>query len=136
MIGAIVGDIVGSVYEWNNIKTEEFPLFQDKCFFTDDTVMTIAIAEALMNGGKRDDFIDAMKKYGRMYPKAGYGGRFWDWLFSNNRESYYSWATAPPCGRRRWAGGLTVWRKHKDFPSRILTGFMIPSKGFIGRRIS
>ena len=91
MIGAIVGDIVGSVYEWNNIKTEEFPLFQDKCFFTDDTVMTIAIAEALMNGGKRDDFIDAMKKYGRMYPDAGYGGRFGAWLFSDSREPYHSW---------------------------------------------
>lgn len=91
MIGAIVGDIVGSVYEWNNIKTKEFPLFQDKCFFTDDTVMTLAIAEGLINGGEKDAFIDAMKKYGRMYPNAGYGGRFGSWLFSNNRESYYSW---------------------------------------------
>lgn len=91
MIGAIVGDIVGSVYEWNNIKTKGFPLFQDKCFFTDDTVMTIAVAEGLMNGGTKDDFIDAMKKYGRMYPDAGYGGRFWDWLFSGNREPYNSW---------------------------------------------
>lgn len=91
MIGAIVGDIVGSVYEWNNIKTKEFPLFQDKCFFTDDTVMTIALVEALMNGGKKDDFIDAMKKYGRMYPDAGYGGRFGSWLFSDGREPYQSW---------------------------------------------
>lgn len=52
MIGAIVGDIVGSVYEWHNIKTKEFPLFQDRCFFTDDTVMTIAVAEGLMRGGR------------------------------------------------------------------------------------
>lgn len=66
MIGAIVGDIVGSVYEWNNIKTKEFPLFQERCRFTDDTVMTVAVAEALMNGGERDDFIDAMhnQRYG------------------------------------------------------------------------
>lgn len=91
MIGAIVGDIVGSVYEWNNIKTKEFPLFQDKCFFTDDTVMIVAVAEALMNGGEKDDFIDAMKKYGRMYPDAGYGGRFGAWLFSDSREPYHSW---------------------------------------------
>lgn len=91
MIGAVIGDIVGSVYEWNNIKTKEFPLFQDKCFFTDDTVMTIAVAEGLMNGGTKDDFIDAMKKYGRMYPGAGYGGRFGSWLFSENREPYHSW---------------------------------------------
>ena len=91
MIGAIIGDIAGSVYEWNNIKTKEFPFFQDKCFFTDDTVMTVAVAEGLLNGGTKDDFIDAMKKYGRMYPGAGYGGRFGSWLFSEDREPYYSW---------------------------------------------
>jgi ADP-ribosylglycohydrolase len=90
MIGAIIGDIVGSVYEWHNIKTKDFPLFREDCFFTDDTVMTIAVAEGLMNGGKRDDFIDAMKKYGRMYPNAGYGGHFSVWLQSDNREPYYS----------------------------------------------
>lgn len=90
MIGAVIGDIVGSVYEWNNIKTKEFPLFQDKCFFTDDTVMTIAVAEGLMNGGEKDDFIDAMKKYGRMYPDAGYGGRFGSWLLTDSREPYHS----------------------------------------------
>ncbi len=76
MLGAIIGDIVGSVYEWHNIKTKEFPLFRDDCFFTDDTVMTCAVAEAVMNGGERDHFIDAMKKYGRMYPDAGYGSWF------------------------------------------------------------
>lgn len=91
MIGAVIGDIVGSVYEWNNIKTKEFPLFQDKCFFTDDTVMTIAVAEGLMNGGEKDDFIDAMKKYGRMYPDAGYGRRFGSWLLTDSREPYHSW---------------------------------------------
>ncbi len=91
MIGAIIGDIAGSVYEWNNIKTKDFPFFQERCFFTDDTVMTIAVAEALMNGGEKDDFIDAMKKYGGMYPDAGYGGRFGAWLFSDSREPYHSW---------------------------------------------
>ncbi len=91
MMGAIVGDIVGSVYEWHNTKTKDFPLFRDDCFFTDDTVMTCAVAEAVMNGGERDDFIDAMKKYGRMYPDAGYGGRFGSWIFSDNREPYNSY---------------------------------------------
>lgn len=91
MMGAIIGDIVGSVYEWHNIKIKEFPLFRDDCFFTDDTVMTIAVAEALMNGGERDDFIDTMKKYGRMYPNAGYGGQFGAWLFFDSREPYHSW---------------------------------------------
>lgn len=65
MLGAIIGDIVGSVYEWDNIKKKEFPLFRRDCFFTDDSVMTCAVAEAIMRGGKRQDFIDAMKRYGR-----------------------------------------------------------------------
>lgn len=103
MLGAIVGDIVGSVYEWNNIKTKEFPLFRDDCFFTDDTVMTCAVAEAVMNGGERDDFIDAMKKYGKMYPDAGYGGHFGMWLNSDDREPYNSFGNGSamrvaPCG--------------------------------------
>ncbi len=103
MLGAIVGDIVGSVYEWNNIKTKDFPLFRDDCFFTDDTVMTCAVAEAIMNGGERDDFIDAMKKYGKMYPDAGYGGHFSVWLNSDDREPYNSFGNGSamrvaPCG--------------------------------------
>lgn len=67
MLGAIIGDIVGSIYERHSIKTKEFPLFGSYCRFTDDTVMTCAVAEGIMNGGKREDFADAMKKYGRMY---------------------------------------------------------------------
>ena len=55
MFGAIVGDIIGSVYEWNNIKTKEFPLFRDDCHSTDDTVMTCAVAEGIMNGGSADE---------------------------------------------------------------------------------
>ena len=50
MLGAIIGDIVGSVYEWNNIKTKDFPLFREDCFFTDDTVMAVAVADAIMQG--------------------------------------------------------------------------------------
>jgi len=105
MMGAIIGDIVGSVYEWHNIKTKEFPLFREDCFFTDDTVMTVAVAEGILNGGTADDFIDAMKKYGRMYPNAGYGGRFGAWLFSDSREPYNSFGNGSamrvsPCG---WA---------------------------------
>lgn len=91
MIGAIIGDIVGSVYEWDNIKTKGFPLFRQDCFFTDDTVMTLAIAEGLMNGGSADDFVVAMKKFGRLYPDAGYGGRFSGWLGSDNTDPYNSW---------------------------------------------
>ena len=91
MLGAIIGDIVGSVYEYHNIKTKDFPLFREDCFFTDDTVMTVASAEALMNGGKKDDFIDAYKKWGRLYPLADYGERFGSWIQSESREPYNSW---------------------------------------------
>lgn len=66
MIGAIIGDIVGSVYEWNNIKTKDFPLFSPGCFFTDDMVITLAVAEGFMNGGDAAALIRAMKKYGRL----------------------------------------------------------------------
>ena len=90
MLGAIVGDIVGSIYERRNIKTKDFPLFGSRCSFTDDTVMTCAVAEAVMNGGKREDFIKAMKKYGRLYPDVGYGGKFRAWLFSDGSAPYGS----------------------------------------------
>lgn len=91
MLGAIIGDIVGSVYEWHNIKTKEFPLFRDDCFFTDDTVMTVATADALINGGEKVNFINAYKKWGRLYPNADYGGRFVSWLNSDGFEPYNSW---------------------------------------------
>lgn len=90
MLGAIIGDIIGSIYEWDNIKTKEFPLFQRTCHVTDDTIMTCAIAEAILNGGEEDDFIDAMKHYGRMYPDSDYGSRFNNWLMSDTREPYNS----------------------------------------------
>jgi ADP-ribosylglycohydrolase len=103
MLGAIIGDIVGSVYEWNNIKTKDFPLFSERGFFTDDTVMTIAVADALMNGGTAENFIDSMKRIGRQYPDSGYGGNFRRWLFSDDREPYNSWGNGSamrvaPCG--------------------------------------
>ena len=65
-------------------------MFKPSCRFTDDTVMTCAVADAIMNGGSESDFIRSMKKYGRMYPHAGYGGRFRIWLRSMDTESYNS----------------------------------------------
>ena len=105
MLGAIVGDIVGSIYEWRNIKTKDFPLFGSRCSFTDDTVMTCAVAEAVMNGGKREDFIKAMKKYGRLYPNVGYGGNFAQWMKSSRITVS---ATARPCASRRARGLRTA----------------------------
>lgn len=86
MLGAIIGDIVGSVYEFDNIKKKDFELFKPDCQFTDDTVMTCAVADAIMNGRSEKDFILSMKKYGRMYHHAGYGGNFRFWLRSKNTE--------------------------------------------------
>ena len=121
MLGAIIGDVVGSVYEWHNIKTKDFPLFQDRCFFTDDSVMTIAVAEAILNGGKKDDFIDSMKKFGRMYPDAGYGGRFGLWVFSDDRRPYNSFGNGSamrvsPCG---WVADCDQYSVTGQIPSKV-----------------
>jgi ADP-ribosylglycohydrolase len=91
MMGAIIGDMVGSIYEWNNIKTKDFELFGNRCHFTDDTVMTMAIAEGLMNGGNPGDYVTAMKRLGQLYPSSGYGGLFRKWLSKSDSEPYNSW---------------------------------------------
>lgn len=88
MIGAIAGDIIGSVHEANPIKTTDFPLFTEHSRFTDDTVLTIATAYALMNGL---DYAAAYRHFGRAYPFAGYGGRFINWLNSDEAPPYNSW---------------------------------------------
>lgn len=88
MIGAIAGDIIGSIYEFENIKTLEFPLFQKNCFFTDDTVLTIALADALLH---KKNYADMMKEYYWRYPNAGYGGSFIKWAKASKPEPYNSW---------------------------------------------
>lgn len=88
MLGAIVGDIIGSVYEWNNIKTKQFRLFRSESRFTDDTVLTVAITDAILNQG---DYTDTLKHYHQRFPGAGYGGTFNAWAGSSNREPYNSW---------------------------------------------
>ena len=95
MKGAIIGDIVGSVYEWHNIKTKEFELLPDSCFFTDDTVMTVAVGMGLMNAfdrnGDIEEFLtDALHDYGNRYPGRGYGGHFRHWLQSSDPRPYNS----------------------------------------------
>lgn len=97
MLGAIIGDVVGSVYEWHNIKTKYFTLFKDRCFFTDDTVMTIATTSALIKTPEyasdeeiKRIFIREMKYYGRKYPNSGYGGMFGRWIFSDDSTPYNS----------------------------------------------
>ena len=93
MIGALTGDMVGAPYEFDRgRKTKDFPLFSRGSHYTDDSVMTVAVAEALMNSeGRNDDEIRAemirsMQKWGRRYPHAGYGARFIHWLFTENPQ--------------------------------------------------
>jgi len=88
MIGAIAGDIIGSVYEAHPIKTKEFPLFRPDCRFTDDSVLSIAVAQAILEDR---DYQTALWELGRKYPHAGYGGSFIRWLSSQNPEPYNSW---------------------------------------------
>ena len=100
MYGAILGDIVGSPYEFDayNIKTKDFPLFSMDSIFTDDTIMTLAVAKAFMDAGPEadDDTILAhlnreMHRLGSAYPDAGYGARFGMWLFLEGGEPYNSY---------------------------------------------
>ena len=97
MYGAILGDVIGSPYEFRNIKTKEFPLFSRSSRFTDDTAMTVAVAEALLDAqGKgreerREAVVRSLQKWGRRYPDAGYGGRFFGWLYADDPRPYNSW---------------------------------------------
>jgi ADP-ribosylglycohydrolase len=88
MLGAIAGDIIGSVYERENIKTKDFPLFSPDSVFTDDTVLTVAVADCLLH---QRDFTETFQRYGRRFPGAGYGGSFYHWIFSANPAPYNSW---------------------------------------------
>jgi ADP-ribosylglycohydrolase len=88
MLGAIAGDVIGSVYEHRPIKTTEFSLFQRHCRFTDDTVMTVAIAHAIL---EQTDYAASLKAFGRRYPNAGYGGAFIEWIFEPDVRPYNSW---------------------------------------------
>lgn len=88
MIGAIAGDIIGSVYEQRPIKTKDFPLFSEWCTFTDDTVLTVAIADAILSG---TPYLESIRVTGRRHPGAGYGGSFIRWLHSKEPRPYNSW---------------------------------------------
>ena len=88
MIGAIVGDLIGSVHEHRGTKTTDFPLVVPASRFTDDTVLTIATAEALLTGEPYDV---AYRRWGRRYPDAGYGGTFHRWLHRDDAGPYGSW---------------------------------------------
>ena len=110
MIGAIIGDVVGSRFEFDNHKSKDFELFTDECFVTDDSIMTLAVAKALLETERTlkndEDGFRLSKEYfdrltentvlymqtiGRKYPNCGYGGRFGKWIFSENPKPYDSY---------------------------------------------
>ncbi len=88
MIGAIAGDIIGSVYERHNLKSENFPLFKKSSTYTDDTVLTVATADAILTG---KDYGCVYREYFRSDPMAGYGGSFIKWASSDTMGPYNSW---------------------------------------------
>ena len=88
MLGAIAGDIIGSPYEKMAMKRMEFPLFLLVSRFTDDTVLTVALAERILTG---KDYVDLLHEYFRRYPSAGYGGSFIHWAHNGERQPYNSW---------------------------------------------
>ena len=96
IIGAIAGDIIGSRFEFHNIKTKDFELLSDECFFTDDTVMTCAVAKALMESDKpwgdslSTNAVKYMRGIGCEYPHSGYGRKFFEWLLEERPSSYQS----------------------------------------------
>ena len=97
MFGAIIGDIVGSRFEFDNCKSKEFELFTNTCDYTDDTVMTLAVAKALLLYGTITDMdafkrelVRVMHEVGMLHPYCGYGGRFCTWMMKNDTEPYGS----------------------------------------------
>ncbi len=108
MIGAIIGDIVGSRYEWLNHKSKDFKMFDQNCSPTDDSVMSLAIAKALLECKEEYDelsvkAISCMQELGRIYKYIGYGGMFYKWLFTDNPQPYGSYGNGAgmrvgPCG--------------------------------------
>lgn len=87
MLGAIAGDMIGSRFEWHNHKSKEFDLFSDYSHFTDDSVLTIALADSLLSG---IPYTQKLKEYFWLYPHAGYGGRFFRWAGSDDTRPYNS----------------------------------------------
>ena len=88
MIGALAGDIIGSIFEYKAMKSKRFPLFTSKSEATDDSILTIAIAAAILGDG---DYRTAVRAIGRRYPDCGYGNHFCEWLFAKNAPPYHSY---------------------------------------------
>ena len=108
MLGAIIGDIAGSRFEWDNIKTKDFELLTSGCFPTDDSFMSLAVAKAVLESEGECTRLEKltvsyMQELGRQYPNGGYGGRFHEWLYAEDPHPYNSFGNGAamrvsPCG--------------------------------------
>ena len=124
MYGAILGDVVGSPYEFdcNNYKAKDFPLFSRRSDFTDDTVMTLAVVKALLSTRGQDDaaikaaLVHEMQQLGRAYPDRGYGTHFGGWLYEDAPQPYRSY------------GNGSAMRDKKIFPAAKTRS--LPMKSF------
>ena len=93
MIGAIAGDIIGSRFEHGQAANYDFELFHHHCRFTDDTVCSLAVAKALMDG---ESFSACLRRFARRYPNSGYGGMFRQWFRKDDAPAYGSWGNGAP----------------------------------------
>ena len=111
MLGAIIGDIVGSRFEWNNHRSKSFEFLTYKCFPTDDSIMSLAVAKAILESkgdwsGLSDNIVKYMQEIGRKYPDCGYGSKFMRWMFSDNPTPYNSFGNG--AAMRVSAAGLVA----------------------------
>ena len=124
IIGAIAGDIIGSTREHYPIKTKDFNLFAGKSIFTDDSIMTLAIANWLIKDKNSSNvLIDELKYFGNRYPDGGYGGMFRDWLMQDSPEAYGSYANGSamrvsPCA---WVGETLEEVQDLAYKSAVVT---------------
>ena len=124
MLGAIIGDIVGSRFEWNNIKTKEFEFLTYRCFPTDDSIMSLAVAQAILNcngsyDSLSDEAIKSMQKVGRPYPDCGYGGSFRRWMYSDSPKPYGSYGNGAAMRVSACGFAATSLEEAKDLSYKV-----------------
>lgn len=116
MYGAIIGDIAGSKYEFLGYKKYPNTILDKDCFFTDDTIMTVAIADALLND---KDLVNTIKEYGLKYPDGGYGGTFSKWLTAPDRDPYFSYGNGAAMRVSATAWIYNSWSKVMDLATKV-----------------
>lgn len=123
MIGAIIGDIVGSRFEWDNHRSKDFDFLTHKCFFTDDSVMSLAVCDALLHA--KPDYsdlnkmaVESMQRIGRPYPHCGYGGSFYHWMYSDiQNDALFDFAVGKSAGS---LSPRVKWEHLKNFEFELL----------------